>query len=249
VSETPPKGSTLVLVMLLGTLTMAVPAGADLFRLEDEAGNVTYTNINPRPPAQSPPEGPPVAPPPPAPVVTRRDDRVALYDSLIRAASTRHGVDPRLVDAVVRVESGGNPRAVSPKGALGLMQLMPASAARLGVRNAFDPEQNIDGGVRYLRDLLQRFGGDVRLALAAYHAGPEAVRAHRGIPPYPDTRQYVQLVARRYQTTAPPAEEPGSDPPSSPPTPQVIYRQAFADGTVLYTNVPPQSFEEVWKPN
>jgi len=236
--------------VLLATLATVAPAAADVFRFEDEAGNVVYTNIPPRPPAPSPPDPPAVAEAPPPRGAPRHGDRVALYQPLIRAAAARYGVDSRLVEAVVRVESGGNPRAVSPKGALGLMQLMPARAAQLGVRDPFDPELNLDGGVRHLRDLLQRFGGDVRLALAAYHAGADAVRAYRGIPPYPDTRQYVQLVAARYRVLpAAPRDEPGPEPQSPPPTPQVIYTRTLADGTLLYTNVPPDSARSPEQPS
>src|SRR5262249_56578181 len=92
------------------------------------------------------------------------------FASLIRASADRYGVDSRLVEAIVQTESAGNPTAVSPKGARGLMQLMPERASELGVRDSFDPRQNVDGGVRHIRELLQRFGGDVTPALAAYHA-------------------------------------------------------------------------------
>ncbi len=109
--------------------------------------------------------------------------------ALIRQAARRHGVSADLIRAVVAVESGFDPRAVSPKGARGLMQLMPATAAELNVDNVYDPAQNLDGGTRHLRGLLDRFDGDVRLALAAYNAGSEAVRRLGGVPPYPETRE------------------------------------------------------------
>ena len=99
---------------------------------------------------------------------------------------------------IVQTESAGNPTAVSPKGARGLMQLMPERAAELGVRDSFDPTQNVDGGVRHMRDLLQRFRGDVTLALAAYNAGEAAVRNHGGVPPYAETREYVRRVRALY---------------------------------------------------
>ena len=116
---------------------------------------------------------------------------------LIRQAARRHGVSAELIRAVVAVESGFDPRAVSPRGARGLMQLMPATAAELNVDNVYDPRQNLDGGTRYLRALLDGFDGDLRLALAAYNAGPEAVRRHGGVPPYPETQEYVQKVLQR----------------------------------------------------
>jgi soluble lytic murein transglycosylase-like protein len=100
--------------------------------------------------------------------------------------------------ALVQVESAFQPRAVSPKGARGLTQLMPGTARELGVQDAFDPQQNLDGGARYLRQLLTRYGGDVKRALAAYNAGPGAVDRHRGVPPYRETRQYVRRVLEKY---------------------------------------------------
>lgn len=121
------------------------------------------------------------------------------YGTLIRAAAQRHGIDPALVAAVIQVESGFNPRAVSPAGAKGLMQLMDVTAASLGVRDPFDPAQNLDGGARYLRQMLDRFAGDLRLALAAYNAGPLAVEWAGGVPDYPETRAYVSKVLATYQ--------------------------------------------------
>jgi hypothetical protein len=103
------------------------------------------------------------------------------------------------VDLVIRMESGYNPRAVSPKGARGVMQLMPATASMYGVANLFDPLQNIRAGVRYLKDLFQRFNSDVSLALAAYNAGPEAVEKHGGVPPYDETRSYVRAILMAYR--------------------------------------------------
>jgi soluble lytic murein transglycosylase-like protein len=119
--------------------------------------------------------------------------------SLAREIARKHGVDPALVLAVVAVESGFQPAAVSSKGAQGLMQLMPGTARELGVANAFDPAENLDGGVRYLRKLVDLYAGDLKLALAAYNAGAGAVKAHRGIPPYSETRAYVQKVLKRYE--------------------------------------------------
>jgi soluble lytic murein transglycosylase-like protein len=120
---------------------------------------------------------------------------------LATAAARRHGLDPGLVLAVVSVESAFRPEAVSPKGARGLMQLMPATAASLGVKDAFDPAENLDGGARHLGSLLTLFGGDLQRALAAYNAGSGAVGRYNGIPPYRETRAYVKKVLERYQTT------------------------------------------------
>jgi soluble lytic murein transglycosylase-like protein len=125
-------------------------------------------------------------------------DAGALHEMAGKIAR-RHGVDEKLVHAVIQVESRYDPFAVSPRGAMGLMQLMPRTAERFEVANAFDPVQNVDGGVRYLKELLARYSGQVRLALAAYNAGEEAVERHGGIPPYRETVDYVKRVlsARR----------------------------------------------------
>jgi soluble lytic murein transglycosylase-like protein len=120
---------------------------------------------------------------------------------LATAAARRHGLDPGLVLAVVSVESAFRPEAVSPKGAQGLMQLMPATAVSLGVKDAFDPAENLDGGARHLGSLLTLFGGDLQRALAAYNAGSGAVGKYKGVPPYRETRAYVKKVLERYQTT------------------------------------------------
>lgn len=113
-------------------------------------------------------------------------------------AARRHDLDPELVLAVVGVESAFQPDAVSPKGARGLMQLMPRTALALGVRDAFDPQDNLDGGTRHLSELLALYEGDLRRALAAYNAGAGAVARHGGLPPYRETRDYVRKVLERY---------------------------------------------------
>lgn len=114
------------------------------------------------------------------------------------------GLSPRLVQAVVQVESGYNPRALSNKGAMGLMQLMPGTARELGVTDAYDPDQNLRGGTRYLWQQIRRFEGNLEMALAAYNAGPTAVARYGGIPPYDETRRYVAKVMSLYQNSPPP---------------------------------------------
>src|SRR5271157_2346568 len=121
------------------------------------------------------------------------------FHDIIRAAADRYGVDADLIHCVIAIESNFNPKAISPKNARGLMQLMPQTAAQLGVANIFDPKENVDGGTRYLRDMLARYKNDLTLALAAYNAGPERVEQYgRRVPPYPETVKYIQRIARSY---------------------------------------------------
>jgi len=124
------------------------------------------------------------------------------YGKIITDAARRHEIDPLLVSAVIRHESGYSPTAISKTGAMGLMQLMPDTAKALGVHDAFDPRQNIEGGTQFLRQLLDRYNGHVDLALAAYNAGPAAVDKYGGIPPYPETQAYVRDVMETYKASA-----------------------------------------------
>ncbi len=166
---------------------------------------------------------------------------------LIEAFAAEHGIDSALIRAVIQVESNFNRRAVSRKGAQGLMQLMPSTIWRLSVGDAFDPHENIGAGVRYLRQLLDQFQGDLRLTLAAYNAGENAVLRYRGVPPYRETRDYVRKVLSLYRQTR---EEPSRNgviravlqsvaPPPAPPPPPAIYKALEASGAILYSNIPP----------
>jgi soluble lytic murein transglycosylase-like protein len=154
----------------------------------------------------------------------------AKIEEMIREVSARYRVDPALVRAVMQTESNWNTSAVSRKGALGLMQLVPGTAHQLGVNNAFDPKQNLDAGARYLHMLLERYNGDLDRALAAYNAGPGAVDRAGGIPRYRETRNYVQKVTDSYF-------RPGSDRlPRAFEEQRPIYRAVDADGRVVFTN-------------
>lgn len=128
-----------------------------------------------------------------------RSSNSSAYDSYIWAVGTRYNVDPYLIKAVIRAESSFNSRAVSSKGAQGLMQLMPATARELRVRDPFNPRDNIDGGTRYLRRMLDTFGGNLELSIAAYNAGPGAVKRANGVPRIPETIRYVTRVLKHYR--------------------------------------------------
>lgn len=164
---------------------------ADIYKYVDENGVVHFTNLPTSPKFK----------------LVYRERRVHLdvgiqgekYEPLIHHAAQRYGVDYALVKAVIKAESNFNHRAVSRVGARGLMQLMPSTADLLQVQDSFRPEENIDGGVRYLRYLLDVYRGDLRLALAAYNAGERAVYRYRGIPPYKETRTYVKRVLEYYE--------------------------------------------------
>jgi soluble lytic murein transglycosylase-like protein len=139
-------------------------------------------------------------------------------NEVVREASGTYHLDPDLVSSVIRAESGFNVRAVSPKGAQGLMQLMPQTASELGVHNAFDPQANVEGGARYLRELLERYDFDLIKALAAYNAGPQRVEQYGGVPPYYETKAYVARIVRDFnkkklaaKTAAQPADSKSSE--------------------------------------
>jgi soluble lytic murein transglycosylase-like protein len=151
-------------------------------------------------------------------------------ERLVREAAERHHVDPALVRAVIETESGWNATAKSPKGALGLMQLIPTTAVRFGVNDAFSPQQNVDAGVRYLKTLLERYNGNLDLALAAYNAGEGAVDRAHGIPAFRETRDYVQKVQNAYF-------RPGSGRMEGVwSNPRAIRKNADPSGRIIFTN-------------
>jgi Transglycosylase SLT domain len=158
----------------------------------------------------------------------------ADIDRLVQQTASQFRVDPDLIRAIVRVESDYDPKAVSSKGAMGLMQLIPETAHRFGVANAFDPKQNLEGGINYLKYLLHLFRGDLSLSLAAYNAGEHTVLLSGGIPAIPETQNYVRKVTSIYQTgdAAVPAKATPQEPPKAP-----ITRYVDAYGVVHFSNV------------
>lgn len=177
-----------VLAGLYGLAALAPASAEGLYRYVDDQGVVHFSNVpNDRRYVRITP-----------PARQRRPSRIRSYDELIAEAAQRHRIPPALVKAVVAAESDFNPGAISRKGAQGLMQLMPDTARSLGVSNPMRAEENLWGGVRYLRHLLDRYGDWTR-ALAAYNAGPSAVDHYGGVPPYQETRQYVDRVLTYYR--------------------------------------------------
>ena len=219
----------LVIAVCLGS---AVPARAQIYTWRDANGNLVLSNTRP---GASAPELPSYRVAKAEGVRATRSalaERARAYDDLIGEHSRSQGLRPELVRAVMQVESGFNPYARSPKGAMGLMQLMPATAKQYGVRNAFNPDENVRAGVAYLRELLDRYQDNEELALAAYNAGPGAVDKHgQTVPPYRETQSYVAQINRI--SAARPTPMPGTS----------IYKVAdtTADGrqVPLYTDKKP----------
>ncbi len=196
-------------------LPIALHAG-EIVAYLDEKGRLVYVNVDPMPVSSKT-----------VPVLRQPAD--PRINRLVRDAARKHELDPTLVQAVIQVESNYNPKAVSRKGALGLMQLIPATARRYGVSDPFDPQQNIEGGVRHLRDLLDLFEGDLNLALAGYNAGVNAVSKYGDIPPYRETRNYVTKVMSLYH-------DGGSTGPAWTGRSARIQRHVDENGVVHFTD-------------
>ncbi len=158
----------------------------------------------------------------------------SYYHNIINEKAAIYDIDPSLIKAVIKAESNWDCRAISRKGAMGLMQLMPSTAIEMNVRDPFDPEENIEGGIKYLKYLLERFKGDLILALAAYNAGPTIVEKYGYVPPFAETKQYVQKVLTFYngKTSYPISGNSAKKEKKS----DCIYKIIMEDGTILFTN-------------
>lgn len=235
------RGRITVVILAAGFwFSQPAPSHAQIASYTDENGRVVYVNKDsPKRRSgstiSSPPgslaAGPVTAPRELASSGTSTDWKDDRLDRIVREAAERHNVDPALVKAVITTESGWNPQAVSRKGAVGLMQLIPQTAQRFGVNNSFDPAQNVEGGTSYLRSLLDRYNGDLSKSLAAYNAGERAVDLSGGIPDYRETRSYVQKVTANYF-------RPGSgrDPQLWSPPRKPVRQETEANGRVVFTN-------------
>jgi soluble lytic murein transglycosylase-like protein len=207
-----------VLLIIAGVLCAQADADAsDIYRNTTQEGVVVYSDVPQDPEAQT---QRPVPPP------SARKPGKHSYRSIIVSKARKYGLDASLIEAVIRVESDFNPHAVSGKGALGLMQLMPSTAEEMGVSDPLNPEQNIEGGSRYLRYLLERFEGDLTLALAAYNAGPTSVERYGSVPPIRETADYIKKIYKLYRVRR----------PAPRPERTVIYRLVLTDGTVMFTD-------------
>jgi soluble lytic murein transglycosylase-like protein len=224
-----------LLALLVVSLASVAPAEAQIYSWRDASGHLVLSN---KPVEGATGEVKTYAVPGPslfrttaAPVASGAEGK---YDDLIREHARQNGLSPDLVRAVIRAESGFNPYAISPKGAMGLMQLMPATARELGVSNPFHPAENIRGGVTYLARLLARYDQRLELALAAYNAGPGAVEKYGAVPPFRETQSYVRKIAGSTSGTL------------VTPPPPVIYKWVVEENgsiSTRYSNVPPKGID------
>ncbi|MGD1211454.1 MAG: lytic transglycosylase domain-containing protein [Candidatus Acidiferrales bacterium] len=219
------RNRVVVAVLVAGIFLLPVPSRAQIASYVDEHGKTVYVNGD----SAKGHTGSTITPPASQASATKSsDDR---FDHIVSAAAARHNLDPALVKAVISTESAWNPRAISSKGAVGLMQLIPETAQRFGVGNSFDPVQNVEGGTSYLKLLLDRYNGDLTKSLAAYNAGERAVDISGGVPAYPETLRYVQKVTDTYFRP-----DSGRNPALwSPPRPPVR-REVGSNGRVVFTN-------------
>ncbi len=229
------RAGVLFAFALAGLLAVPRSTVAQIATLTDASGRRMFVNADPGP-VRLAPIKPRTTIYMPGELSFMGENRPAVnidrdgVEKLVREAAERHNVDPALVRAVIETESNWNPSAVSRKGALGLMQLIPTTAQRFGVNDAFSPKQNVDAGVKYLKTLLERYNGNLDLALAAYNAGEGAVDRAHGVPTFRETRNYVQRVQEAYF-------RPGSGRLESAYTrPNQIHRTVEPSGRIIFTN-------------
>jgi len=231
------KSVKLTACLMLASLAFcAKPASAQIAKMTDDSGRRFFINANPQPAklASSATKHTNIYLPSEVSLTGRSHPGLEVdrdgAEKLVREASDRHKVDPALVRAVIETESNWNPKAYSHKGAGGLMQLIPTTAQRYGAYDVFDPQQNIDAGVKYLRTLLERYNGNLDLALAAYNAGEGAVDRAHGVPGFRETRDYVQKVQNAYF-------RPGSGRMSDAyVSSHAIHRDVSPEGRIIFTN-------------
>lgn len=221
-------------VVLFSLLFIVSTASSDIFKYIDENGVICYTDAPLGKKNQK--------------VLAEKSNKVipgskksekslavsADYSSFVQKSARKYEIEPELIHAVIRTESNGNHRAVSKKGAMGLMQLMPSTASDMNVGNPFNPEENIEGGTRYLRYLIEKFNGNLTLAIAAYNSGPKTVERYGNVPPISETRQYVNRVLSLYNGKRNYAFSTSAEPYHELP-PQ-IFKVVLEDGTILFTN-------------
>jgi soluble lytic murein transglycosylase-like protein len=228
-------------LLAAGFLLLASPGHAQIASYIDASGKRVYINgDSPKPRSGSTintPAARTAVSPTPVPAASLPSQTISTaapndrLDRIVQDAATRHQVDPALVKAVINTESGWNPSAVSRKGAMGLMQLIPVTAQRFGVGNPYDPAQNVEGGTTYLKTLLDRYNGDLSKSLAAYNAGEGAVDKSGGVPWFPETQRYVQKVTDAYFR---PDSGRNLTPLSARPAP--VRREVDSKGRVIFTN-------------
>ncbi len=224
-----------IVIALVALLLYASPASSDIYKYIDENGVSCYTD----------------APVGKKTVKVLKEKKGATkqgeayrqpaadtrdYSAYVEQAASKYEIEPELIKAVIKAESNGNHRAVSSKGAMGLMQLMPSTAYDMNVINPFNPEENIEGGTRYLRFLLEKFNGDLTLALAAYNAGPKTVEKYMTVPPISETKQYVKKILSIFKGKGNYGFTESVGQGNTIPQPVPIYRVVLEDGTVLFTN-------------
>jgi hypothetical protein len=221
-------------VVLFSLLFVVSTASSDIFKYTDDNGVICYTDAplgkkNQKVISEKSKLQPAEKSKPEKKLVLNTE-----YNSYVQKSAQKYEIEAELIHAVIRTESNGNCRAVSKKGAMGLMQLMPGTASDMNVGNPFSPEENIDGGTRYLKYLIEKFNGNVTLALAAYNSGPKTVERYGNVPPISETRQYVNKVLALYNGKKQYAVSGPVEDDQVRPAP--IYKIVLEDGTILFTN-------------